>query len=97
MLQKDITIVPIRDLSYEDAKKEIFDYLQKAGKRKVYVSEIVEKLRLDIELTAGILHEWRDQMCRNLCEEDMYDPRGTSFMCPFINCIYNNYMVRQKK
>lgn len=57
MLQKDIKIVPIRYLSYEDAEKEIFEYLQKAGKRKVYIAEIVEKLRLDIELTADILHK----------------------------------------
>lgn len=63
--EKDmIVIVPLRNLSYEDAKKEIIEYLENAGKRTVYVSEIVEKLRLDIELTAKILHEWRDQLCR---------------------------------
>ena len=57
MLRKDIRVIPVRDLSYEDAEKEIVEYLQNAGKRKVYISEIVEKLRLDIELTANILHE----------------------------------------
>ena len=60
-----IVIVPLRDLSYEDAKKEIIKYLENAGKRTVYTSEIVEELRLDIELTAKVLHEWRDQMCKN--------------------------------
>lgn len=50
-----IVIVPLRDISYEDAKKDIIQYLENAGKRTVYVSEIVEKLRLDIELTAKII------------------------------------------
>lgn len=93
MLQKDIEIVPVRNLSYEDAEKEIIAYLQKAGKRRVYVSEIVEKLRLDIELVADILHKWRDQMCNDLCAEDGF--RGyISYCCPVIDCRYNNYLVR---
>jgi DNA-directed RNA polymerase specialized sigma subunit len=94
VLSKDIEIVPVRNLSYEDAEKEIIEYLQKAGKRRVYISEIVKKLRLDIELVAEILHKWRDEMCKNLCEEDgliCY----TSYHCPVVDCRYNNYGVRQ--
>jgi hypothetical protein len=59
VLSKDIEIVSVRNLPYEDAEKEIIEYLQKAGTRKVYISEIVEKLRLDIELVEEILQELR--------------------------------------
>lgn len=86
-----IVITRLRDLSYEDAEKEIKDYLQKAGKRRVYVSEIVEKLRLDIELVADILHKWRDHMCKDLCEGDGFTDYS-SYECPAVNCIYNNYL-----
>lgn len=37
----EIIIVPVRELSYEDAKKEIIKYLEGSGKRTVYVSEIM--------------------------------------------------------
>lgn len=90
MLSKDIEITPVRHLLYEDAKKEIVEYLQNAGKRRVYISEIVEKLRLDIGLTADIIHKWRDKMCEGLCEEDGFDSNGTSYVCPVVNCRYNN-------
>jgi len=92
----DITIVPLRELSYEDAKKEIIGYLECAGKRKVYVSEIIEKLNLDIELTTEIVHEWRNQECRNLCAEDEFYGY-TSCTCPIIGCRFNNYLARNKK
>lgn len=90
----EITIVPLRELSYEDAKKEIIGYLESAGKRTVYVSEIVEKLSLDIELTAEIVHQWRNQECRNLCAEDGFYGY-TSYTCPVIDCRFNNYLVRK--
>lgn len=90
----DITIVPVRELSREDAKKEIIKYLEDAGKRTVYVSEIVDKLRLDIELTAEMVHEWRDQECRSLCIEDGFYGY-TSYTCPIIGCRFNNYLVRK--
>jgi hypothetical protein len=93
VLSKDIEIIPVRNLSYEDAENEIIGYLQKVGKRRVHVSEIVENLRLDIELVADILHKWRDGMCRYICEE--YGFIGyTSFSCPIVDCRYNNYLVR---
>lgn len=89
-----IIIVPVRELSYEDTNKEIIEYLEGAGKRTVYVSEIVEKLRLDIELTEEIVHEWRNQECRNLCAEDGFYGY-TSYTCPVIGCRFNNYLVRK--
>lgn len=54
--ENEIAIVPIRELTYEDAKKEIIDYIKKIG-RKVDTVEIVEELWLDIELTMQILEE----------------------------------------
>jgi hypothetical protein len=93
VLSKDIEIVPIRNLLYEDAEKEIIEYLQNAGKRRVYISEIVKKLRLDIDLVADILHKWRDQMCKDICEEDGFIGY-TSYDCPVVDCRFNNYGVR---
>lgn len=63
------------------------------GKRTVYVSEIVERLRLDIELPAKILHEWRNQMCVNQCTEDEFYGY-TSYTCPVTSYMFNNYLVR---
>lgn len=88
-----IVIVPLRELSHKDAKKEIIEYLEKSGKRTVYVSEIVEELRLDIELTAKILHEWRDHMYKNQCVEDGFYGY-TYYICPVVDCMFNNYLVR---
>lgn len=90
----DIIIVPLRELSYENAKKEIVEHIEKAGKRKVYISEIVNELRLDIELTTDIVREWRDQMCRSSYAEDGFYG-FTSYTCPIISCRFNNnYTVR---
>lgn len=38
----EIIIVPVRELSYEDAKKEIIEYLESTGRRTVYISEIMK-------------------------------------------------------
>ena len=94
MLSKDIEVVPLRDLSYEDAEKEIIAYAENVGKKKVYISEVVKKLRLDIELTADILHKWRDKKCKDQCNEDGFY-LYTSYTCPVIDCVYNNYLVRK--
>lgn len=93
MLSKDIEIVPVRDLSYEDAEKEVIECLENAGKRGVFISEIVNKLKLDIGLVADIVYKWRDQMCKNSCEEDGFIGY-TSYSCPVTTCKYNNYLVR---
>lgn len=37
----EIIIVTVRELSYEDAKEEIIEYLENVEKRTVYVSEIM--------------------------------------------------------
>ena len=53
----EIVIVPLRELSYENAKAEIEMYIQKAGDRKVYISELAEELCIDIDLIIDILSE----------------------------------------
>lgn len=58
---EEIVIVPLRDLPHEDAKNEISNYVQLAGGRKVYISELAEKLRLDIELIIDIMEELEDE------------------------------------
>jgi len=54
---EEIVIVPLRELPREYAKMEISEYIQQAGGRKVYISELAEKLRLDIELIMEIMEE----------------------------------------
>lgn len=58
---EEIVIVPLRDLPHEDAKNEISNYVQLARGRKVYISELAEKLRLDIELIMEIMEELEDE------------------------------------
>lgn len=55
-LSDEIIIVQLREPSYEEAKMEIVEYIKDAG-RKVYISELAEKLRLDIELIMQIMEE----------------------------------------
>lgn len=57
ILPDEIVVVPIRELSYNDAKKEISDYIEKAGDRKVYISELAEELVIDFELIEEIMEE----------------------------------------
>lgn len=59
IVPKEIVIVPIRDLSYKDAKTEISNYIQLVNNRKVYISELAEKLRLDVKLIEKIMEELR--------------------------------------
>jgi len=56
-LPDEIAIVPLRELSYNDAKKEISEYIKKAGDRKVYISELAEELLIDFELIEKIIEE----------------------------------------
>lgn len=67
-ISDEIVIVPLRELSYDDAKREIIRYIQKVGNRKVYISEIAEQLRLDIELIMQILREIEHQNQPNNCD-----------------------------
>lgn len=59
ILSDEILIVPLREISYEDAKKEIANCIQHAGVRKVYISELAEELRLDFELIMKIIRNLR--------------------------------------
>jgi len=61
ILSDEILIVPLRELSYENAKEEITNYIQHAGGRKVYISELAEELRLDIELIMEIMEELKTE------------------------------------
>ncbi|MDO9517590.1 MAG: hypothetical protein Q7J10_06005 [Methanosarcinaceae archaeon] len=58
---EEIVIVPLRDLPHEEAKNEISKYVQLDGGRKVYISELAEKLRLDIELIMDIMEELENE------------------------------------
>ena len=60
---EEIVIVPLRELPRESAKIEISKYIQLAGGRKVYISELAEKLRLDIELIMEIMEELETETC----------------------------------
>lgn len=55
-----IEIVNIREMPRDYAKLEIAKYMHAAGNRKVYISEIVEELCLDIELVKNIVEEIRN-------------------------------------
>lgn len=57
ILTDEIIIVPIREIPRDYAKKDIAEYIQRAGGRKVYISELAEELRLDIELIMEIMEE----------------------------------------
>lgn len=61
-LSDEIVIVPLRELSYSDAKKEISEYIKKVGDRKVYISELAEELLIDFELIEEIIEEF--EMCK---------------------------------
>ena len=56
-LSDEIVIVPLRELSYNDAKKEISEYIKRAGDRNVYISELAEELLIDFELIEEIIEE----------------------------------------
>ncbi len=52
-----IEIMNIREIPRDYAKLEIAKYMYDAGDRKVYISEIVEELCLDIEFVKNIVEE----------------------------------------
>lgn len=53
----EIVVVFVRKLSYEDAKNEISEYIQRAGGRKVYITELAEELKLGCEQIMEIMKE----------------------------------------
>ncbi len=56
-----IEIFSVLDCSNELATMMIIKYLEKAGNRKVYISEIVEELRLDIEQVKEIMDKLKNK------------------------------------
>jgi len=54
-----LVFVPIRDLTYSDAMKEIKAYIGKIGTRRVYISELAEELQIDMDLIEQILNDLR--------------------------------------
>ncbi len=57
----EIKIVPLREIPYEYAILEITRYIQSAEGRKVYISELAEQLRLDIELIMEVMEELKTE------------------------------------
>ena len=55
IMDKDIEITKVRELSYEDATKEINDYLTDKT-RPVPIFEVAEKLRIDIDMIIHYMH-----------------------------------------
>lgn len=55
----DIIIREVRDLSYEEAKQELLDYVDK--NKKIYLSKILTDLWLDVELVLEILGELKKE------------------------------------
>ncbi len=52
---KGIEVVELREISKEQAKKEILEYIK--GKDRVWADEIAEALRIDLSLVNDILME----------------------------------------
>lgn len=50
-----LVFVPIRDISYSTAIREIKEYIKKVGNRKVYISELAEELQIDIDIIKDVM------------------------------------------
>lgn len=53
----EIVISDVRNLTYEQAKKEILEYIDKVGINNMYISKIAEELKIDIDLIIDVLYE----------------------------------------
>jgi len=49
----------VRDIDYLDARREIEAYIENVGFRRVYISELVEELQIDMDLIEQILNDIR--------------------------------------
>ena len=56
-----IEIMNVREIPRDYAKIEIANYINNIRDRKVYISEIVEELCLDIELVENIVEEVKNE------------------------------------
>lgn len=54
-MSNDIEITNVRELTYEEAAQEINDYLTDKS-RPVPISEVVEKLGIDIDVVIRYMH-----------------------------------------
>ncbi|WP_348304347.1 hypothetical protein [Methanothrix sp.] len=46
----EIIVIPLRDISYEESKKLISDYIKSAGEKKVYMSDIAVDLKISLRM-----------------------------------------------
>ena len=61
LVSDEIIISAVRELTYEQAKKEILEYINEADNHKIYVSKIAEKLLIDIDLIVEVLEDIDDE------------------------------------
>jgi len=54
-----LVFAPVRDIDYLDARREIEAYIENVGFRRVYISELVEELQIDMDLIEQILNDIR--------------------------------------
>jgi hypothetical protein len=54
-----LVFVPIRELDYPQAMREIKAYIERVGNRRVYISELAEELQIDMDLIERILNDIR--------------------------------------
>jgi hypothetical protein len=52
-----LIIVPIREISYKNAKNEILQYIKDNKNKRPYISELAEYLQIDMELIEKILDD----------------------------------------
>jgi hypothetical protein len=59
-ISPNICIVPVREVTYEEAKVEIAEFI-KSRNNRVYISEIVEKLHIDIDLIIEVVENLKER------------------------------------
>lgn len=57
LVTDEIIVSDVRELTYEQAEKEILEYINKIGNREVHISEIAEELSIDIDLIIEVLRD----------------------------------------
>jgi hypothetical protein len=64
-IMSEIEIVQVRELSYEDAEREIMEYVRNAGLRTVSIAELAYELRIGFDMIEEILEDRDDEFfCR---------------------------------
>jgi uncharacterized protein YrzB (UPF0473 family) len=57
----EIEIVQVRELSHEDAEREIMEYVGNAGLRVVSIAELAHELRIEFDMIEEILEDRDDE------------------------------------